>query len=931
MNRLIALATVISALAVLATGIAQGDPSEYGIKAVSASTAPSEGGKDPDEAGGHPDFTMFFELKTEHEEGKQLPSTTEKTSFALPPGLLGNPNAVKTCTAAQLVNTDPEVKSNETGCPQDSQIGVSEVYLFKNGSPSHFLEPVYNMEPGPGEPARFGLFAEAYPIFIDTELRSAGRNPDYGATAKLSGVSSYIPLLSANTTIWGVPADKSHDTQRLTAYEAVHAGHPETATGKRESGEVPTPFMLNPTRCGVAQEIKVTTVPYAMPSLQAEATASLKPNTGCGSLEFKPDLSIEPTSEAAEAGTGLNVKLSFPTDGFKQTNLLGEAAQRKAEVVLPEGMSINPSQAEGLQACSEAAFERETATGAPNEGCPEAAKIGSATANSPLLDEPAEGSLYVAEPFKNPFNTLIAVYMVLRVPDRGVVVRLAGKVIPDPNTGQLVTTFDDIPQLPVSNFLLHFREGARSPLVTPSRCGTYTSTATFTSWSGKVAVEQPSFDVTRGANGASCPSGELPLHPDFVAGTINNAAGKYSPFSLRLSREDGEQEISRFSAQLPRGLVGKLAGVSFCPDAAIAAAKTKSGASEEASPSCPPGSELGHTLAGAGAGSALTYVPGKVYLAGPYQGALLSIVAITAAKVGPFDLGTVVVREALRVDPESAQVTIDPTGSDPLPHIIAGIPTHLRDLRVYTDRPQFVLNPTSCKRMSVLATVFGPGPSFASPADDRPANVSTPFQAADCAALAFKPKLKLSLRGGTHRGAHPSLKGVLTMKPGEAGIARTQIALPRSEFIENAHFKTICTRVQFAAGKVPGEACPPGSIYGHAKATTPLLSEPLSGPVYLRSSNHELPDMVIALNSKVINIDTAARIDSTRDGGIRATFSNVPDAPVSKVIISMRGAKKGLIVNSTNVCKGRHLASADLGGQNGKTHSAQPELKAECK
>jgi hypothetical protein len=923
MNRLTTALTVAS-LAMGALGAAaNAAPSDYGIKSVGASTSTTQ-------AGGHPDFETAFELKTEEgESGPRLPSTTGSISFTLPPGLLANPQILPQCTAEQLLGTDPEVKSNETGCPIGSQIGVTEVQLFKNGSIVSFTEPVFNMEPRYGEPARLGFIGASFPVLIDTEIRP---DREYAAVAKVEGPSSLIPLLSADTTLWGVPADKSHDGQRITPYEAVHnGGVPETENGKRESEFTPKPLTLNPTRCGASQGVEVSARPYALPELVSSAFAPLEPNTGCGLLDFTPDLKIAPTTEQAETGSGLNAELTFPTDGLEHQNVLVEAEQKKAEVTLPAGVSVNPSQAEGLGVCSQAEFQRETSAGLPNEGCPETSKIGSVTADSPLVDKPAVGSLYVAKPYENPFGTLIAVYMVLRIPDRGVVVRLPGKVVPDSQTGQLVTTFDNIPQLPVASFQLHFREGARSPLVTPERCGTYTSTATFTAWSGQVETTHPSFQITRGVNGGPCPSGGLPpFHPGLIAGTINNTAGKYSPFNLRLFRNDGEQEITHFSIKLPTGLVGKLAGIPFCPDAAIAAAKARTGPNggleELERPSCPAASEIGHTLAGAGVGSVLAYAPGKVYLAGPYHGSALSIAAITAAKVGPFDLGTVVVREALKIDPETAEVFVDATGSDPLPHIIAGVPTHLRDIRVYNDRPEFVLNPTSCKRKSTASTVLGSGLDFASEADDRPVTVSTPFQAADCAALPFKPQLKLRLLGGTTRGAHPSLRARLTMKPGEAGIARTRVTLPGSEFIENAHFNTICTRVQFKQGTVPGEKCPAGSVYGHAKAVTPLLDGPLVGPVYLRSSEHELPDLVVALNSEKINIDLVGHVDSVK-GRLRSTFAATPDAPVSSVTLSMQGGRKGLFVNSTNLCNGVHRADVEFTGHNGKEHDFRTALK----
>ncbi len=510
-------------------------------------------------------------------------------------------------------------------------------------------------------------------------------------------------------------------------------------------------------------------------------------------------------------------------------------------------------------------------------------------------------------------------------------------MIPDPVTGRLTTVAEDMPQLPFSHFRLHFREGARSPLATPPACGTYAAEATLYPYSGGPPLRTSSaFQIISGPDAGPCPSGGLPpFKPGLIAGSINNAAGRFSPFNVRLFRTDSEQEITHFSIKLPPGITAKLAGVPYCSDAAIAAAKARTGPhggqEELNSPSCPKASEIGHTLVGGGVGSALAYAPGKIYLAGPYNGSNLSIVAITAGVVGPFDIGTVVVREALKIDPETAEAFIDATGSDPIPHIVKGIPVHLRDIRAYVDKPNFVLNPTDCTRTSTASTVLGSGLDFGSEADDRPITVSTPYQAADCAALPFKPKLGLKLIGGTRRGSHPAFKATLKMNGiGEAGIARAEVTLPKSEFIENAHFNTICTRVQFKAGAGNGAQCPAGSIYGKAKAVTPILGEPLTGPVFLRSSEHQLPDLVVALHNNQIDFDLIGHVDSVK-GRLRNTFEAGPDAPVSSFVLEMQGGKKGLFVNSTNLCKGAHKAESNFTGQNGKVFNTKPELKVKCK
>ena len=479
---------------------------------------------------------------------------------------------------------------------------------------------------------------------------------------------------------------------------------------------------------------------------------------------------------------------------------------------------------------------------------------------------------------------------------------------------------------------LSLKGGVRAGLVNPQTCGRKTIEATFYSWQDPATPHtvKSSYDITQNPNGTPCHNtlGERPFKPDLEAGTVNNVAGFYSPFILRLTRTDDDQELAQLSVTLPQGLAAKFAGVSICPDAAIAQAISRTnagdGALEQSTPSCPASSEIGTTEAGAGVGVPLTFVPGKVYLAGPYKGAPISMVVITPAVVGPFDLGVIAVRTAVSIDPQTAQGT---ALTDPLPLIFQGIPIRLRDIRVRLDREDFTLNPTSCAGKQIEARVTGTGEDPESTADDSSARLASRFQAADCASLGFKPSLSFRLRGGTSRGSHPKLKAVLRMPSGGANIAAASVVLPHSEFLDQSHIRTVCTRVQFAA-----RHCPPGSEYGRAMASTPLFGQPLKGPVYLRSSNHELPDLVAALRgpaSQPIEVDAVGRLDSV-NGGIRTTFAVVPDAPIKSFTLAMQGGKKGLLVNSANLCTGTHSASAKFRAQNGRTSTLHPPMRSSC-
>ena len=941
--RLLALICVAAAAIVWLAVFAAPASAAIGLQSFAGSIL-DENGQPYTQAGGHQ-----FEATTEFRfdtlpDGKPVEDAKD-VLVSLPPGFIGSPPRVPVCPSdhdtQNVVRRHTRWRRSVRRRPRS---GSWKSSWPANSWPTEF--PIYNLEPPPGFPARFGVTVLSPDIALDAIVRP----DDYGVDIISRDTSQGLSLNWVKVTIWGIPADPAHDPMRCLRRSEAYSVAPPPA--------LRTPFLTLPMNCSagpLTTTIKVNSWQnpdeYETASFDHDVAHGNTPMEvdNCDPLGFDPSLEIQPTTDSAETGTGLHADLDMPQnenpDGFDTAHL------KKSVVTLPEGVTVNPSAAEGLEVCTPARYSEEKIDAAPEEGCPSASRIGSVEIESPALNRNLTGSLYQAQQddpkttapgAENPFDSMLALYVVAQNKERGVLVKLAGKVTPNERTGQLVTTFDRLPQLPFNRFSLKFREGSRAVLVTPPKCGSFASTAEFVPWSA-VNPENPlpseivrtssPFEVKRGVNGGPCPTGGIPpFKPGLIAGTLNNAAGHYSPFYLRLTRGDGEQGMTNFSIKLPPGITGKLAGVPFCGEAAIAAAKdpNRSGKEELANPSCPQASEVGRTLAGVGVGPVLTQVPGKVYLAGPYNNSALSIVAVTSAAVGPFDVGTVVVREALKVNPETAEVFIDATGSDPIPHIIDGIPTHLRDLRVYVDRPEFTLNPTSCARTSTASTVLGSGLDFAAAADNQPVTVTTPFQAADCAALGFKPKLDLRLSGATKRGDNPRFRAVLEMKRGEANISRAQVTLPHSAFLDQSHIRTVCTRVQFAQGSFPGEKCPPGSIYGYAKAITPLLDEPIEGPVFLRSSSNPLPDLVAALHNGRIDINVIGRIDSVGEGQIRNTFASVPDAPVSKFTLTMQGGKKGLLINSTNVCRGKHRAAVKFTAHNGKVHDFKPLLRASC-
>jgi hypothetical protein len=649
-------------------------------------------------------------------------------------------------------------------------------------------------------------------------------------------------------------------------------------------------------------------------------------NDGCNAVDFSPTLQARPTTNVADAPSGLDVDLHLPQN--EDPNGTAEAQLKDATVTLPEGLTLNPSAANGLVGCSSAEFGLTTPDGttpihttAEPAQCPDASKLGSVEIDTPLLDHPMFGSVYLADPYNNPFESLLALYISVDDPQSGIVVKLAGEVHAS-NSGQLTTSFEENPQQPFEDLKLHFFGGALGALRTPPTCGPYAATSSLVPWTAPDgATESPEdhWEITQGPNGGNCSSSVAaePNSPTLDAGTVSPIAGAYSPLVVNLRREDGTQNFSSITVTPPPGLIGKLAGIPYCPSSSLEAAASKSGTEEEANPSCPAASQIGIVDVAAGAGPAPYHALGKAYLTGPYKGAPLSLAVITPATAGPFDLGTVVTKDALFVDSKTAQITAK---ADPLPSILQGIPLDIRSVQLSLDRKEFSLNPTSCDPLAFtgqLVSTLG-----------QSAALQNRFQLGECGRLGLSPKMSLTLNGGTKRRAHPALTAVLEPGAGNANLSSVSVALPPTELLDQAHIGTVCTNVQFAASE-----CPADSIYGTATVSTPLTDYQLSGPVYLRSSQQGLPDLVPDLRgpaSQPIKLEATGHTDTTKAGALRNTFEGIPDAPFSKLVLSLSGGARGLIQNNTNVCAKTYRATIKYKAQNGLTLTQTPALKAAC-
>jgi hypothetical protein len=633
--------------------------------------------------------------------------------------------------------------------------------------------------------------------------------------------------------------------------------------------------------------------------------------TGCDKVPFDPtvDVSVDSQTDSPDPAT---VDIGIP---FDPTEPIANSYLKTATVTLPEGAGLNPSLANGLQTCSDAQFKYHT-----NDKieCPEASIIGTTEVDTPSLPpDSLHGTVYTAEPTSNDPATgnQFRVFLTVESERFGVNVRLIGHVFPNLSTGQLKIVVDENPQATFRSFKVHINGGPRGALTTPDTCGPHSTTTALAPWSGTAdATPSSEFTLTEAAGGGPCPKtlADRPFSPTYKAGPSGTKAGAFSPFEFHLTRPDGAQEIRQVNVNLPPGMIAKLKGAEYCPQAKIDAAAAAAGTAEKATPSCPANSQVGTFSTDVGSGSAPFRTTGTAYLAGPYKGAPISMVFVTPAVAGPYDLGTVVVRVAINVDPETAEVH---AVSDTIPYIFGGVKLDIRSIDVSINRKNFTLNPTTCREpFAVRSSIFGGGGDPANPASWFESKQETPFRATECKKLEFKPKFQPKILGGknqTKRGKNPKFRATFEARKGDANTRRAAFILPRATILDQSHIKTICTRVQLAANE-----CPKNSVYGHAETTSPLLSGKLKGPVYLTSSNHTLPDLLVNLQGQVpIRL---RGVISSAHGRLKTVFNNIPDVAATKFVLTMKGGGKGLLINSRDLCSRQTNGFLNLKAQNSR-------------
>jgi hypothetical protein len=888
------------------------EPTPFGVEEYDL-TAENEDGTVDTQAGSHPyslTSTIAFNssLELHNQSYGVLPSSpalTRDLHFALPAGLLGNPTLFAQCTEEQF---DTKGNSGTNVCPPEAAIGVVSLTASDPATKGAFtiLVPLFNVTPGSGEPARFGFRVENVPVFLDTSVRTGG---DYGVTVNIQNIAQAANFISSRVTFWGVPGDPSHDAERGWGCINLAFSASNLTCSKLELPQ--QPLLTLPTSCTGPLQTSVegdswpTTFDptgLVLPKAEPASTESLQ---GCERLRLEPEVAVAPDGASASTPSGLTATIHIPQEGSLVPTGLAESAVKDTTVALPEGVTLNPSGAGGLEACSEvqAGFQGVEADGtdlfsAQAPSCPDASKVGTAKIKSPLLPNPLEGSLYLATQDENPFGSLIAMYLVVRDPVSGVLVKAAGEVALNQATGQIVTTFANTPQLPYEELQLHLFGGERAPLSTPPLCGGYTTAASFTPWSGTPPVAASSeFKITSGANGGPCQSPQ-PFAPGFSAGTSNIQAGAFTPFAMTISRPDADQALGGISLHMPPGLSGMLSSVKLCEEP------------QAATGTCGPESLIGRTTVSAGLGNApYTVEGGKVFITGPTAGAPFGLSIVDPAVAGPFNLGTVVVRAKIEIDPRTAALTVTTTG--PLPTILQGIPLQLQHVNVTIERQGFTFNPTSCDKLSLTGTITSSAGASA--------NVSSPFQVTNCKALAFKPTFAVSTSGRTSRLNGASLDVKVTypkaLQGSEANLAKARVELPKRLPSRLKTLQKACTEAEFAANPA---TCPATSRVGQAVVHTPVLPVALVGPAYFVShGGAKFPELILVLQGDGVTIELHGETAISKKGVTTSTFAQTPDVPFSSFELKLPEGPYSALAANGNLCKGQLVMPTELVAQNG--------------
>ncbi len=907
----------------------------FGVESYELS--PEEANGSPDlQAGSHPfqltDTVEFNETfvpdsiePSKNKERAGTPALLRNLNNTLPPGLIGNATAIPRCSDVEfsVVNL-----GNSNDCPADTAIGVVVVSFREpqnatNSGVKTETVPVFNLVPAQGEPARFGFEYEKVPVSLETSVQTG---KGYAVEVKSENTSETAEILSAVVTIWGVPNEASHDEAR--GWQCIGDGQfdldLEAPHPCEPLGEVnPPPYLTLPTTCGTPLSTSVEAQSWRP---GATMLAPVKPAAsenllGCNQLPFNPSITVQPDQRTASTPTGLAAEIKVPQETTLTAGELAEADIKDTTVTFPEGMQASAGAADGLETCTvtEAGFSGlDTDTGGVLEEelgeqrfspevatCPEASKIGEVTIHSPLLEAELKGALYLASQDTNPFASPLVLYIIIDEPDSPIRVKLAGEVRISA-TGRLVSVFKNTPPLPFETLKLHLFGGERASQATPPLCGSYETDASFVPWSeepgvpavpANVSTKPEEFEITGGPDGSPCPASKLPFAPSFQAGVTDTQAGADTPFELTVEHPDGDQALESITIHLPPGLAGLIKEVTPCPEEAAL------------SDACGPESLVGQITSVSGLGGDPVTLAGKLYLTGALQqtnghgAAPFGLLAVTPAVAGPFHLGDVNVFSTINVNPDTAAVTVH---SEPIPKMLKGVPVQLKTVHVIVQRPEdrpFQFNPTNCSTMSITGTLKGYEEASG-------VGVVWPFQAANCAALAFHPEFTASTSGQTSKEDGASLDVKITYPPGAyANIAKSVTDLPYALPSRLTTIQKACPDTVFEANPTD---CDEGSLIGEGIVRTPVFKNELRGPAYLVShGDRAFPDIEIVLQGEGVTLVLDGETD-IKHGVTKTTFNSVPDAPVEVFELLLPEGPHSALAANENLCDPAKTVSVRL-------------------
>lgn len=839
------------------------------VRGVSAST----------QAGAHADFSTGFRITT---DSMGYPnSTAKRISTELPRGLVGNPRATPKCTGARVLN--PFGEGGGIPCPRSTVVGTATFELSygrEAGPGGVYTVFLYNVEPTPGSPAALEFMAITIGVRMDVSVEADG---NYAIRATINNISEGYPLLYADVTLWDVPADHQGPGPLSTGWGDAYGGPLDNAQR--------IPFVSNPTRCdGQPLQTIYRATPWRPLDIAPPPTAGLSPAlTGCADVPFTPVTTVATSSSAPDTPTGLDVDIASPQN-LDDPDGLAAAHLKDVTVELPEGLTINPASVGGLAACTDAQLG--LGSDAPTT-CPAGSKIGTASVRTPVLDDTVDGGVYLRTQASGDPESgdMFRLALVVRDPARGILVKLPGNVRANAATGKLTASFLNNPQLPVDSIKVSLKSGPRAPLATSPACGTSTVNTRLVSWAGHDRTLPNTLDV-------ACTPSLGGFAPSLTAGASNPVGGAFSPFTVGITKPEGNVAVTGLSMTMPTGLLANLKGNL--------------------------NTQVGSVTAYAGAGAHPYPLPGKVTLEGPYGEAPFSLRVVVPAVAGPFDLGEVVVRQKIYVDPIDAHVTVV---SDPLPTIFKGVPVRLQRLDVNVDKPGFMINPTSCDPKTIGGTL--------SSAIGQSVPIGVRFQVGDCAGLGYEPELEMTMvgKGQTKDGSHPALKARLTPPAGNANTKKTTVTLPLALALDPGNANGLCEPADAARN-----ACPANTIVGSAQAES-VLPDTLKGPVYFVRGERidskgkvrkTLPKLFIPLSANGVTIYVNASSD-VEDDRLVTTFDNLPDAPFSSFDLNINGGEHGILaVSNTNVCAATNVADAEFGGQNGKAYTSKVTMGTPC-